>query len=267
MDSHYFTFHPTVSDQTLFPCIAIGMMYMQNCSTSRLEDAGDCFAMTECWSEAAEVYFKAKCYTKCFSMCSKGKLFSLGLQFLQQLWEEASVDESNIGLLYSPAAYGLIFESLDAHLRPSNKKLTHGHLGRMAILLLHVAPWGGMLTSRLTQYLDSESEWTNFFRSLDIFVHNRSHMFEHIHSKHPSGLDGRYSLLLKFKLALESTFKFTLNTNWREEPDYISPLCYVDLIECLGHVASSCFALHGCMFSTQSIVVKMTKRKNAYIYL
>ncbi|XBH98118.1 hypothetical protein VPH35_127679 [Triticum aestivum] len=244
-----------------------GMMYMQNCSTSRLEDAGDCFAMTECWSEAAEAYFKAKCYTKCLYMCSKRKLFSLGLQFLQQLWEEASVDESNIGLLYSPSAYGLIVDSLDAHLRPSNKKLTHGHLGRMAILLLHVVPWGAMLTSRLMQYLDSESEWANFFQSLDIFVHHsRFDFFEHIESQHPSGLDGRYSLLLNLKLALESTFKFTLNTNWRTEPDYISPVCCVDLIECLGYFASSCFVLHGCMFSTESIFVKMVKRKNCSLY-
>nr|XP_020201395.1 uncharacterized protein LOC109787220 [Aegilops tauschii subsp. strangulata] len=244
-----------------------GMMYMQNCSTSRLEDAGDCFAMTECWSEAAEAYFKAKCYTKCLCMCSKRKLFSLGLQFLEQLWEEASVDESNIGLLYSPAAYGLIVDSLDAHLRPSNKKLTHGHLGRMAIFLLHVVPWGAMLTSRLMQYLDSESEWANFFQSLDIFVHHsRYDFFGHIESQHPSGLDGRYSLLLNLKLALESTFKFTLNANWRAEPDYISPMCCVDLIECLGYFASSCFVLHGCMFSTESIFLKMVMRKNCSLY-
>ncbi|KAE8790127.1 putative ATP-dependent helicase [Hordeum vulgare] len=244
-----------------------GMIYTQNCSTSRLEDAGDCFAMTECWSEAAEAYFKAKCYTQCFSMCSKGKLFSLGLQFLQQLWEEAAIDESNIGVLYSPAAYGLIVDSLDAHLRPSNKKLTHGHLGRMAILLLNVVPWGAMLTSRLMQYLDNESEWAIFFQSLDIFVHHSHFDFvEHIQSQHPSGLDGRYSLLLNLKLALESIIKFTLNANWRAEPDYISPMCCVDLIECLGYFASSCFALHGCMFSTESIFVKMIKRRSCSLY-
>ena len=67
---------------------------MQKCGTSKLEDAGDCFAMAECWSEAAEVFLKAKCYTKCFSMCSKGKqLYNLGLQFLQQL-EEHSLENS-----------------------------------------------------------------------------------------------------------------------------------------------------------------------------
>uniref|UniRef100_A0A453CUI5 UvrD-like helicase ATP-binding domain-containing protein n=1 Tax=Aegilops tauschii subsp. strangulata TaxID=200361 RepID=A0A453CUI5_AEGTS len=71
-----------------------GMLYMQKCGASRLEDAGDCFAMTECWLEAAKVFFKAKCYTKCLSMCSKGKLFDLGLQFLQQLKEEHLLENS-----------------------------------------------------------------------------------------------------------------------------------------------------------------------------
>ena len=78
-----------------FPFTSLGMLYVQKCGASRLEDAGDCFSMTECWLEAAKVFFKAKCYTKCFSMCSKGKqLFNLGLQFLQQLEEEHSFENS-----------------------------------------------------------------------------------------------------------------------------------------------------------------------------
>lgn len=62
--------------------------------TSRLEDTADCYARTECWLQAAEAYFEAKCYTKCFSMCLKGKLFSLGFQFLQRLKEECLVENS-----------------------------------------------------------------------------------------------------------------------------------------------------------------------------
>ena len=71
------------------------MVYTQKCGISRLEEASDCFARAECWSEAAEMFLKAKCYTKCFSMCSKGKqLYNLGLQFLQQLEEEHSLENS-----------------------------------------------------------------------------------------------------------------------------------------------------------------------------
>ncbi|XP_073363520.1 uncharacterized protein [Aegilops tauschii subsp. strangulata] len=83
------------ADHAISTNLELGMLYMQNCGTSRLEDAGDCFARAECWSEAAEVFFKAKCYTKCFSMCSKGKqLFNRGLQFLQQLEEEHLLEDS-----------------------------------------------------------------------------------------------------------------------------------------------------------------------------
>ena len=56
-DTDSFTSHSGKLNLTkLFvPCVAIGMVYMQKCGTSRLEDAGDCFAMAECWPEAAEV--------------------------------------------------------------------------------------------------------------------------------------------------------------------------------------------------------------------
>lgn len=44
-------------------------------------------------------------------------------------------------------------------------------------------------------------------------------------------------------------------------------MCYVDLIECLGYFASSCFALYGCMVSTESIFLKMTQCKNGCRFL
>ena len=70
---------------------------MEKCGASRLEDAGDCFARAECWSEAAEVYFRAERYTKCFEMCSKEKqLFNLGLQLMQQLEEDHLLENSKV---------------------------------------------------------------------------------------------------------------------------------------------------------------------------
>jgi hypothetical protein len=41
------------------------------------------------------VYFKAKCYAKCLSSCLKGKLFSLGLGFQQQLEKEKLFENFN----------------------------------------------------------------------------------------------------------------------------------------------------------------------------
>ncbi|TKW14788.1 hypothetical protein SEVIR_5G190200v4 [Setaria viridis] len=72
-----------------------GLMYLEKCGSSRLEDAGECFAMAQSWLEAANAYFKAKCYTKCFSTCLKGELFDIGLKFVHQLEETASFDGPN----------------------------------------------------------------------------------------------------------------------------------------------------------------------------
>uniref|UniRef100_J3M115 UvrD-like helicase ATP-binding domain-containing protein n=1 Tax=Oryza brachyantha TaxID=4533 RepID=J3M115_ORYBR len=72
-----------------------GMVYMEKCGNSMLKDAGNCFELSACWSQAAEAYFRAKCYTKCLSMCSKGKLFNQGLLFLQQLEEGHFLENSN----------------------------------------------------------------------------------------------------------------------------------------------------------------------------
>ncbi|CAL4975998.1 unnamed protein product [Urochloa decumbens] len=69
-----------------------GLMYLEKCGASRLEDAGDCFTMAKCWLQAANAYFEAKCYTKCFSTCLKAELFYIGLKFVHQLEETASLD-------------------------------------------------------------------------------------------------------------------------------------------------------------------------------
>jgi len=47
-------------------------MYLEKCGDSRLEDAAECFAMAKCWKQAANAYFEAKCYTRCFAACFKG---------------------------------------------------------------------------------------------------------------------------------------------------------------------------------------------------
>jgi hypothetical protein len=68
--------------------------------------------------------------------------------------------------------------------------------------------------SKLMQYMDRDSEWAEFFQPLKRFLDN--------------GV-GRSSLIVNFKRALE----FTFNANWRIEPNYMSPLCFVDLLESL----------------------------------
>ncbi|XP_031477020.1 uncharacterized protein LOC116248392 [Nymphaea colorata] len=69
-----------------------GQIYMEKCGNERLEDAGDCFALATCWSEAADVYAKGKFFAKCLDSCKKGKLFNKGLDFIK-LWKEVSAFE------------------------------------------------------------------------------------------------------------------------------------------------------------------------------
>ncbi|XP_062226608.1 uncharacterized protein LOC133924891 [Phragmites australis] len=153
-------------------------------------------------------------------------------------WRDETT-KSFLHIIDTPAAFGLIADSLGSYLGPANK-LTYGHLGRITMLLLFTARLDEMLLSRLMQYLDRDSEWAIFFQSLKRFL--------------DSGV-GRAPLILNFKLALE----FTFNINWRAEPDYISPLCYVDLMESLAFLASSHLVLNGCMFCTKSLLIKMLK--------
>ncbi|XP_042503955.1 uncharacterized protein LOC122081053 isoform X2 [Macadamia integrifolia] len=66
-----------------------GMIYMEKCGESRLEDAGDCFSLAECWSVAADLYARGNNFSKCLAACTNGKLFDMGLQFIE-CWKENS---------------------------------------------------------------------------------------------------------------------------------------------------------------------------------
>ncbi|URE05272.1 UvrD/REP helicase N-terminal domain [Musa troglodytarum] len=66
-----------------------GMIYMEKCGISGLKDAADCFAMAECWTDAARAYAKGKFLSECLSVCSKGRIFETGLEIIEQ-WNEAS---------------------------------------------------------------------------------------------------------------------------------------------------------------------------------
>ncbi|PIA50211.1 hypothetical protein AQUCO_01300743v1 [Aquilegia coerulea] len=66
-----------------------GKLYLEKCGESRLDDAGDCFSLAGCWSEAAEVYARGKNFSKCLSVCTKGELFGMGLNFIKHWKEDA----------------------------------------------------------------------------------------------------------------------------------------------------------------------------------
>ncbi|KAI5011133.1 hypothetical protein ZWY2020_013270 [Hordeum vulgare] len=163
------------------------------------------------------------------------------------VWRDGTT-RSLLHLLDSPASYGLIADSLSANLRPANKDLTHGHLGRTTMLLLHAAQLDEELLSRLLQYLDSNSEWAEFFRYFKRFL---------------DSCGDRSSLILNFKLALD----FTFNVKWKDELDYISPICYVGLMECLGFMASSYLIQNDFICCTKSLLVNMLECRTSKLYI
>jgi hypothetical protein len=162
-------------------------------------------------------------------------------------WSDETT-KSSYFMLDSLAAYDLIVDSLDSDLRPANRKLTHGYLGRITMYLLYAARLDDMVNSKLGEYMHRSSDWTCFFQSLKRFLDYG---------------DGRSTLILNFKLALEYTF----SANWRTEPDYISLTCYLNLMECLGFLASSFLIMDGFVFCTKSLLIKMLKCSTSKNYL
>ncbi|CAL5025640.1 unnamed protein product [Urochloa decumbens] len=180
-----------------------------------------------------------------------GNLFTLCehhfFELLFLAWRDETTKSFSF-ILDSPAAYGLIVDSLGSDVRPANRKLTHGYLGRITIYLLYVAQLDDVVNSKLCEYLGRHSWWAQFFQSLKRFLDFG---------------DGRSTLILNFKQALEYTF----SANWKTEPDYISPMSYVNLIECLGFLAWSCLIPNGFVVCTKSILIKMLKCRTSKDYL
>ena len=80
---------------------------------------------------------KSSMKLRSFFVLCKRRLFEL--VFL--VWRDGTT-RSLLRLLDSPAAYGLIADSLSANLCLVNKNLTRGHLGRTTMLVLHAAHLG-----------------------------------------------------------------------------------------------------------------------------
>ncbi|KAE8815592.1 Lupus brain antigen 1-like protein [Hordeum vulgare] len=104
------------------------------------------------------------------------------------------------------------------------------------------------LISRLPQYLDNGSGWADFYRCLKRFL--------------DTGVDT--SLISNFRLALDFTFNRVV---WRDELDYISPICYVGLMECLGFLSSAHLLQKGCVYFTKSQLVNMLECRTSKVYL
>ncbi|KAK9117953.1 hypothetical protein Scep_016046 [Stephania cephalantha] len=114
---------------------------------------------------------------------------------------------------------------------------THGKIGRAAMLLFV----SGKLTDELCALISAcfaaneSSPWKPFFHQLKVCMNTGG---------------GRVSLAFHLFAALQDTF---FNANWQIEVDYISPHCFVYLVERLQFLVLSCQER---FFTTRSSVVE-----------
>ncbi|KAG2708639.1 hypothetical protein I3760_05G201800 [Carya illinoinensis] len=69
-----------------------GRLYLEKCGESKLEKAGECFSLAGCYELAADVYARGYFFPECLKVCSKGKLFDKGLEYICYWKQEATMD-------------------------------------------------------------------------------------------------------------------------------------------------------------------------------
>ncbi|KAF3432421.1 hypothetical protein FNV43_RR27161 [Rhamnella rubrinervis] len=69
-----------------------GRIYMEKCGDSELERAGECFSLAECYELAAKVYARGNFFSECLTVCAKGKLFEMGLEYIT-CWKQHAINE------------------------------------------------------------------------------------------------------------------------------------------------------------------------------
>ncbi|XP_042981748.1 uncharacterized protein LOC122311306 isoform X1 [Carya illinoinensis] len=68
-----------------------GRLYLEKCGESDLEKAGECFSLAGCYELAADVYARGYFFPECLKVCSKGKLFDKGLEYIQDWKQNATI--------------------------------------------------------------------------------------------------------------------------------------------------------------------------------
>ncbi|KAG6655277.1 hypothetical protein CIPAW_05G204300 [Carya illinoinensis] len=69
-----------------------GRLYLEKCGESKLEKAGECFSLAGCYEQAADVYARGYFFLECLKVCSKGKLFDKGLEYIRYWKQDATMD-------------------------------------------------------------------------------------------------------------------------------------------------------------------------------
>ncbi|KAF7827415.1 recBCD enzyme subunit RecB, P-loop containing nucleoside triphosphate hydrolase [Senna tora] len=72
-----------------------GKLYLEKCEEPDLKRAGDCFCLAGCYKIAAEVYARGSFFSDCLSVCAKGRMFDVGLGYIQH-WKHDKIDGDSV---------------------------------------------------------------------------------------------------------------------------------------------------------------------------
>lgn len=68
---------------------------MEKCGESEWKKAGECFSLAGCYKLAADVFARGNFFSECLNVCSKGKLFENGLDYIQY-WKQHAKSKSGM---------------------------------------------------------------------------------------------------------------------------------------------------------------------------
>ncbi|KAK8484172.1 hypothetical protein V6N13_122280 [Hibiscus sabdariffa] len=68
-----------------------GRIYLEKCGEAGLVRAAECFVLAGCYKDAAELYARMNYLSKCISACTNGKLFEIGLQYIEYWKQQANM--------------------------------------------------------------------------------------------------------------------------------------------------------------------------------
>ncbi|XP_019165856.1 PREDICTED: uncharacterized protein LOC109161799 isoform X2 [Ipomoea nil] len=64
-----------------------GTIYLKKCGEGEHKKAAVCFTLAGRYETAADIYAKHNCFSECLSVCSKGHLYDMGLQYVEY-WKQ-----------------------------------------------------------------------------------------------------------------------------------------------------------------------------------
>jgi hypothetical protein len=68
---------------------------LEKCGKPELKRAGECFSLAGCYELAANVYARGYFFSDCLKVCTKGKLFDMGFQYIQD-WKQHATTDSGV---------------------------------------------------------------------------------------------------------------------------------------------------------------------------